>query len=150
VLLAIEKSSQMIITTTILLHSAWDCAFHQGRRVMASKHKQLESEAMLRDKVRGPWGRLPEWVRHHFPASERPADMVRWPGSESMIWGLGENAAAAELRGTTSTRTLLDEAEYQDNLPELITAATPRCRQLVLWSTPAAAGIGAHTMKKFL
>ncbi len=149
-LLVVEKSSQMMCTTIIFLHSAWDCAFHEGRRIMCSKHKQLESEAILRDKVRTPWSLLPEWVQYHVPCSVKPADQVRFPKTQSMMWGLGENAAAAELRGTTATRTLLDEACYQDNLPELITAAKPRARQIVMWSTPALAGMGEYTFKKFL
>jgi hypothetical protein len=152
--LAIEKSSQMIVTTTILGHSAWDCGFHDGVRVMLSKHKEAEAEALIRDKLRTPWRLLPEWVRHNYPLLDRPANLAAWPKQgglpASLLWGLTENAAAAELRGNTYRRALLDEAEWQDNLPALITAATPRCGQLVMWSTPAEAGLGAHTFRKYL
>jgi hypothetical protein len=154
VLLAIEKSSQMIITTTVLLHSGHDCGFHDGTSVMLSKHKESEAEALIRDKIRTPWGMLPEWVRFHFPERGRPANLATWEKPDgrpaSRIWALTENAAAAELRGNTYRRALLDEAEFQDNLPALITAAKPRCGQIVMWSTPNVAGVGAHTFKGYL
>jgi hypothetical protein len=149
-ILAVEKSSQMIVTTTILLHSAWDCAFHTGRRVMLSKHKEAEAEAILRDKVRFPWEQLPEWLRRVIPVTKSPANRAVWPRTSSQIWGLTENAARAEARGNTYTRGLIDEAEFQDELQATFAAMRPRTDQIVMWSTPYIGGAGTAAFKRFL
>jgi len=149
-LTVIEKSSQVMATTTIMLHSSHDCALHSGRKVMLSKHKEAEAEAILRDKVRFPWSQMPSWLQRALPISKTPANRVTWTNTNSMIWGLTENAAAAEARGNTYTRGLIDEGEYQDGLQALITAMRPRTEQVVLWSTPAIGGHGASVTKRLL
>jgi len=153
--LLIEKSSQMIVTTTVLLHSAWDFAFHPHTG-MLSKHKEAEAEALIRTKVRVPWRLMPEWLKLAIPITPRPANRANWScqwkrGTQPMgqLWGLTENAAAAEARGNTYTRGLIDEAEFQDMLEELITAMLPRTEQLVVWSTPNTGGPGAATFRKY-
>src|SRR3990172_1101749 len=149
-LTVIEKSSQVMATTTIMLHSSHGCALHSGRKVMLSKHKEAEAEAILRDKVRFPWSQMPSWLQRALPISKTPANRVTWTNTNSMIWGLTENAAAAEARGNTSPRGLIDEGEYQDGLQALITAMRPRTEQVVLWSTPAIGGHGASVTKRLL
>ena len=149
----IEKASQMVITTTIILHQAYRCAFKPGFKVLLSKHKEEEAEIILAEKVRTPWGLMPEWLRRQIPVSPRPKNRCNFRkrgGVESTILGLTETAAAGEARGQTYQVGLIDEAEYQELLRDLITAMLPRCGQLVFWSTPARGGDGVAVFRDYL
>lgn len=149
----IEKASQMVITTTIILLQAWRCGFKEGYKVLLSKHKEEEAEIILAEKVRTVWGLMPDWLRRQIPVSARPKNRCNFRklgGVESTILGLTETAAAGEARGQTYQVGLIDEAEYQDLLRELITAMLPRCGQLVFWSTPAKGGDGVTIFRDYL
>lgn len=148
--LAIEKSRQLYVTTTVLLHSAWDCAFHMARRVLLSKHKEREAEELLRDKVRFPWGQMPLWLQQAIPCSARPAIRADFRRVSSVIQGATENVAASEARGGSSSRTCIDEAGFQDGLDEILTACMEQAGQVVMWTTPPEGGPGKTTFKRYL
>jgi hypothetical protein len=151
--LQVEKASQMVITTTISLLMAWRCAFKDGYKVLLSKHKEEEAEIILAEKVRTPWALMPEWLKHHIPVTVKPKNRCifrKQKGIESTILGLTETAAAGEARGQTYQVGLIDEAEWQELLRELITAMLPRCGQLVFWSTPAKGGDGVAIFREYL
>ncbi len=152
--LQIEKASQMVITTTIVLAMARRCAFEDGYKVLLSKHKEEEAEIILSEKIRTPWSLMPEWLRRQIPVSLRPKNRCtfRKPkgGIESSILGLTETAAMGEARGQTYQVGLIDEAEFQDLLQDLITAMLPRCGQLIIWSTPAKGGDGVGVFRDYL
>jgi hypothetical protein len=148
-----EKSSQMIFSTTVLLFDAWACAFKPGFKVLLSKHSEEEAEILLAEKVRTPWSLMPLWLQRQIPVSKKPkntAIFAKPDDVESLILGLPENAAAAKARGQTYQAGRIDEAEFQEMLPGLITAMLPRCGQLVLWSTPHRGGAGVAAFRSLL
>jgi hypothetical protein len=151
--LIIEKASQMFVTTAIMLYFAWKCAFMDGFKVLLSKHKEDEAETILNEKIRIVWASMPEWLRRQIPVSSKPKNRCIFRkriGIESQVLGLPENAAAADARGQTYQTGLIDEAEWQELLRDLITAMLPRCGQLVIWSTPAKGGDGVSVFRDYL
>lgn len=145
-----EKASQMIFSTTVLLWSAWKCAFHSASKVLVSKHKEEEASALIREKVGIPWEYMPEWLQFHLPCRVKPANKAIFKNAGSLILGLPENAARADARGQTYSVGLIDEAEFQDVLAEILTAMLPRTPQIVFWSTPASGGEGARVFREYL
>jgi hypothetical protein len=152
--LVIEKASQMVITTTIILYYAIKCALSDGQKVLFSKHKELEAELIISEKIRDPWALMPLWLQRQLIASAKPKNRVIFRRQdsvvESSILGLTENAAAAEARGQTYHTGLIDEAEFQELLRDLITAMLPRCGQLIFWSTPSRGGDGVQVFREYL
>jgi hypothetical protein len=146
----IEKASQMIVSTTILLLSAWRCAFKPSYKVLLSKHKEEEASLLLKEKVGDVWARMPEWLQHHYPCRVKPAHKAVFDRSQSHMLGLPENAAKADARGQTYQTGLIDEAEFQEVLSDILTAMMPRASQIVFWSTPSNGGAGAHTFRSYL
>lgn len=146
----IEKASQMIVTTTIALWSAWRCCFNEAHKVLLSKHKEAEAEVILAEKIKTPWQAMPEWMQIELPCRVKPAHKAIFPKRQSYILGLPENAAAADARGTTYNIGLIDEAEWQDELQAILTAMLPRAGQIVFWSTPAPGGEGARIFRSYL
>lgn len=134
-LVALEKSRQLVVTTTVTLHSAWDCGFHRARRVVLSKQTRDLAAAIVRDKLRFPWTQMPAWLRSKLLISLKPAREVRFPLTESYFVGAPQNVAETEARGGTSSRTIIDEAAWQDRLEDIIDGAMPQAGQLVLLSS---------------
>lgn len=148
-----EKSSQMVVTTTISLSTAIKCAIHPGYKALLSKHSEEEAEIILAEKIRDPWRLMPSWVQRQFPISKKPKNTVFFGHSseiQSVYMGLPENAAEAKARGQTYNFGQIDEAEFQEMLRALITAMKPRCSQLWFWSTPSIGGDGVTTFREYL
>src|SRR3990172_2207020 len=145
-----EKCSQMIITTSIALWAMWRTLTRQMHKTLLSKHKEDEAITILREKVMEPWDHMPEWLKYQWPLRNKPSNRVEAKGTKSHILGLPENAAAADARGQTYQVGLIDEAEWQEQLPSLLGAMLPRAAQVIFWSTPAMGGPGVTTFKQYL
>lgn len=148
--LQIEKASQMIVSTTILLWAAWRCAFRDAHKILLSKHKEEEASTLIKEKIGIPWEHMPEWLKLQIPCRVKPANKAIFAKRTSHILGLPENAAKADARGQTYSVGLIDEAEWQDVLQEILTAMMPRAAQIVFWSTPAPGGEGARVFREYL
>jgi hypothetical protein len=146
----IEKASQMIVTTNIALWAFWRTVFRQAHKTLLSKHKEEEASTILAEKIRIPWNLMPEWLRLALPITLKPANKITASKTQGIILGLPENAAAADARGQTYNVGLVDEAEFQDNLPAILTAMFPRAGQVIFWSTPSTGGEGARVFRSYL
>lgn len=146
----IEKCSQMIITTTIALWAMAKTLTRFGHKTLLSKHKEDEAIVILKEKIYGPWEQMPDWLKYQWPLKNKPNNRVECRATSSHILGLPENAAAADARGQTYQVGLIDEAEWQEQLPSLLSAMLPRAAQVVFWSTPAKGGSGVTTFKSYL
>lgn len=146
----VEKASQMIVTTTIALWALWRTVFQTAHKTLLSKHKQEEAETILDEKVRQPWLLMPDWLRVALPITLKPKSRITAAKTGGIILGLPENAAAADARGQTYQLGLIDEAEFQAALRELLTAMLPRARQVVFWSTPGTSGEGVRVFGEYL
>ena len=65
--LACEKSSQMFVSSIILLKQFHRGAFKQAWKVLLSKHKEEEASQLLDEKIRKVWLLMPDWVRVALP-----------------------------------------------------------------------------------
>ena len=148
--IATEKCSQMIVSTITLLRELWAGGFKQAHKTLLSKHKEEEASQRLDEKIRQVWLLMPDWLRAALPLSLKPKNKITWGKNGSTILGLPENAAAADARGQTYNTGLIDEAEYQDVLGEILTAMLPRAGQVIFWSTPGPAGEGARVFREYL
>ena len=148
--LACEKSSQMFVSSIILLKQLHRCAFRQAWKVLLSKHKEEEASQLLDEKIRKVWLLMPDWVRVALPLTLRPKNKITWPKTGSSILGLPENAAAADARGQTYNTGLIDECCWQDELQAILTAMLPRAGQVIFWSTPAPGGEGERVFREYL
>jgi len=146
----IEKARQMFVTSGISLLILWRTLFVENHKTLLSKHKEAEAEVIIKEKIRGPWTRLPEWMRVAHPITDKPAARVEGKKSKATILGLPENAAFADARGQTYQLCAIDEAEFQDALEKLLTAVFPSAGQVWFWSTPNTAGEGADTFRSYL
>lgn len=133
---AIEKSRQMFISTCLLLYFCWECAFEEARSVLVSKVTEEEAIKLLRDKVRFPYKKWPEWLRRRIKLSEGPRERIDFTPTGSTMTGVAENVAKREARGGTATDVLVDEACYQDELGSILEAAQPMASRIVMVSTP--------------
>lgn len=147
-LLLFDKCRQMIISTTALGVIDWWCRAMPSRRWLLSKSKEDEAKKMLKEKVRAPHKRLPEWFRQISPQLPRPADQVIYAATDSAIMAVAQNVATSEARGGTNTGVLVDEACFQENTQEIIAAVRPAAGRIWLISTPYLGTFGGREFKK--
>jgi len=145
-----EKASQMIVSTVTLLRGLYKGSFTQSFKGLLSKHKEEEASLLLDEKIRQVWLLMPEWLRAALPLALKPKNKITWAKTGASILGLPENAAAADARGQTYHVGMIDEAEFQDSLGDILTAMLPRAGQVVFWSTPSTGGEGARVFRSYL
>jgi hypothetical protein len=145
-----EKASQMIVSTVTLLRSLWKGSFTTSYKALLSKHKEEEAALLLDEKIRQVWMLMPDWLRAALPLTLKPKNKITWGKTGASMLGLPENAAAADARGQTYHTGLIDEAEFQDALSDILTAMLPRAGQVIFWSTPAPGGEGARIFRSYL
>lgn len=144
----VEKSRQMIVSTACCLYICWDCIYHNARRWLVSRSKEEDAIELLRDKIRAPWGQMPEWYQQLHPLSQAPLKMIRVTPTESYIQAVTENVANRTARGGTATGLLLDEAAFQDAAREIYTAAAPMAQKIFVVTTPSLGLGGAFVRAK--
>jgi hypothetical protein len=139
----VDKSRQMIVSTTAcgcLLHH---CLFRKGRKVMISKQKEDQAWMLIQDKIVGPYNRLPSWLKRTFPL-EISRNKLRCARTDSMIFGVGQNAAASEFRGNQASILLIDEAAFQEQFGEMLRAAKPMAARVWAVTTANTGNPGAE------
>lgn len=148
-IILVEKSRQMIVSTLTCAYIAWECLFVPGRLWLISKTKESDAIALIRDKIRGPWSRLPDWLKQKCPASLGPQNEVSFSQSGSRILGVTENVARSSGRGMTASGFFLDEAAFQDQCREIWAAVMPMAKKLIAVTTPSLLPGGIFLAKKF-
>ena len=145
----VEKSRQMIVSTACCLYAMWDCLVHENRRWLVSRSKESDAIELLRDKIRAPWNMLPKWLQELFPMTMTPSDIIRFPGTLSLIQAVTENVANRTARGGTASGIIIDEAAYQDQARDIYAAAAPMATKLFVVSTPSI-GLGGQWMRRMI
>jgi hypothetical protein len=148
-IILVEKSRQMIVSTLTCAYIAWECLFIPGRLWLISKTKESDAIALIRDKIRGPWRRLPDWLKESCPASLGPQNEVTFSQSGSRILGVTENVARSSGRGMTASGFFLDEAAFQDQCRDIWGAVMPMAKKLIAVTTPSLLPGGIFLAKKF-
>ena len=115
---------------------------------MISKKKELDAVALLRDKIRGPWTRMPQWLKEAWPISMTPREEVTCHRTGSHILGVTENVANASGRGSTASGFLLDEAAFQDGSRDIWAAVMPMSKKLFAITTPSLSPGGVFIKAK--
>jgi hypothetical protein len=145
----VEKSRQMIISTATCLYILWETLFLQGRRWLISKTKEQDGIELIRDKIRGPWARAPEWFKAKHPITPGPQRQVYAKKSDSYITAVTENVANRTARGGTASGFFLDEAAFQQYTRDIYAAARPMADKIIMVSTPSM-GPGGIFMRGML
>ncbi len=149
-LVMVDKSRQMIVSTTCLLVIDWYCRFRDARRWLVSKHKEGESVELIKDKIRRVHERLPKWVQEALPQSKTPAIRVDYPGTGSYIRAVAQNVAQSEARGGTASGMLIDEAARQDQFGDIMAASLPMAGKIWAVTTAMVGSQGARTFKSYI
>lgn len=145
----IEKSRQVFMTTATLAYAFHKAAFMRGRKVLLSKATQVEAEALLEEKIRGPFRRMPPWIQEALEISERPAKRIRFRRSGSVIEAVAKNAAVRSLRGGTASLVVIDEAALQENLSAMLRAAAPMAAQIICLTSADGGEAGGEAFVKY-
>jgi hypothetical protein len=148
-IIIVEKSRQMIVSTLTCAYIAWECLFVPGRLWLISKTKEKDAIALMRDKIRGPWSRMSEWLKARCKMSLTPANEVVMSSAGSRILGVTENVARSSGRGMTASGFFLDEAAFQDQARDIWAAVMPMAKKLIAVTTPSLLPGGIFLKDKF-
>jgi hypothetical protein len=139
----VDKSRQMMVSTLCCLLILHLILFRRGRVCFISKQKRELAEMLMRDKIAGPYERLPLWVRDALPLEINKAQIVATK-TDSRINAVAQNAAVGEFRGNRASIVLVDEAAFQEFFVEMIGAAREMCDRLWAVTTANAGNRGAE------
>ncbi len=146
-LVVIQKSRQMYVSTLTCLFMLWQCLFTDARRWLLSKVTEDDAKEILRDKIRYPYGQLPDWFKQLYPASITPEARMDFGYTKSYIQAVAENVADREARGGTGS-IFVDEAAFQREYPRIWSSALPMAAQMIVVSTPELGNPGARFMRR--
>lgn len=138
-----DKSRQMMVSTFCCAMGLHHTLFKRGRKFMISKQKEDQSWMLIQDKIVGPYERLPVWFRELFPL-EMNKNRLRCPVTDSMILGVGQNAAASEFRGNQASILMIDEAAFQEYFGDMLRAAKPMAARVWAVTTANTGNPGAE------
>jgi hypothetical protein len=139
----LDKCRQMMMSTLSMLALYWVCLFHDGRSCFVSKTKEDQGAMLINDKIRGVHSRTPMWFQQAFPVSKTPQNRIIFPGTESQVYAVTQNAAVGEFRGNTVSIAVIDEAAFQEKFPEMLQAAGPMASRIWAITTPNVGNPGA-------
>lgn len=143
----VDKSRQMMVSTICCALGLHQTLFRKGRKFMVSKQKEDQSWMLLQDKVVGPYERMPNWLKELFPL-EIKKNHLYCKTTDSLIFGVGQNAAASEFRGNQASIMLIDEAAFQEQFPEMMRAAKSMASRIWAVTTSNSGNPGAELFKK--
>jgi len=139
----VDKSRQMMVSTLCCLLILHHILFRRGRLVFISKQKRELAEMLMRDKMVGPYERMPEWVRVALPLEMTKSQVVA-TRTDSRVNAVAQNAAVGEFRGNRASIVLVDEAAFQEFFPEMVGAAKEMCDRLWAVTTANSGNRGAE------
>jgi hypothetical protein len=142
----VDKSRQMMVSTLCCLLILWLILFRRGRVCFISKQKRELAEMLMRDKIAGPYERLPGWVRDALPLDIAKSQIVA-TRTDSRVNAVAQNAAVGEFRGNRASIVLVDEAAFQEFFPQMVGAAREMCDRMWAVTTANSGNPGA---RKFL
>lgn len=143
----VDKSRQMMVSTLCCLLLLHHVMFRRGRRCFISKQKEELAVMLMADKIRGPYSRMPRWLRELFPM-DGPANRFRCETTDSEISAVAQNAASSEFRGNTASIILIDEAAFQEYFPDMLRAAEPMASRVWAVTTANSGNPGAETFDR--
>lgn len=139
----VDKSRQMMVSTLCCLLILHLILFRRGRVCFISKQKRELAEMLMRDKIAGPYERMPEWVRLALPLEINKAQIVA-TRTDSRVNAVAQNAAVGEFRGNRASIVLVDEAAFQEYFVEMIGAAREMCDRMWAVTTANSGNRGAE------
>lgn len=139
----VDKSRQMMVSTLCCLLILHLILFRRGRTCFISKQKRELAEMLMRDKIAGPYERLPAWVRDALPLEINKSQIVATK-TDSRVNAVAQNAAVGEFRGNRASIVLVDEAAFQEYFREMVGAAREMCDRMWAVTTANAGNPGAE------
>jgi hypothetical protein len=139
----VDKCRQMIVSTLCCLLILHLILFRKGRMAFISKQKRELAEMLMRDKIAGPYERMPEWVRLALPLEINKSQIVA-THTDSRVNAVAQNAAVGEFRGNRASVVLVDEAAFQEFFPQMVGAAREMTDRLWAVTTANSGNAGAE------
>jgi len=139
----VDKSRQMMVSTLCCLLLLHLILFRRGRVCFISKQKRELAEMLMRDKIAGPYERMPGWLRDALPLDIAKAQIVA-TRTDSRINAVAQNAAVGEFRGNRASIVLVDEAAFQEYFREMVGAAREMTDRLWAVTTANSGNPGAE------
>lgn len=149
-ILIVEKNRQIMASFTALLVEWWRILHLEAQNVFISRKKKETSMKLIEDKIRDTHRKLPKWLKAEWRITEEPKDIIRCPDTGSQIMAVPMTFAKSESRGDSASSIVVDESAYQDELPNIMTAAISMARRITLISSPNARGLGGQTMQAYI
>jgi len=138
----VDKSRQMMVSTLCCLLLLHLILFRRGRNCFISKQKRELAEMLMRDKIAGPYERMPAWVRDALPL-DITKTIITATRTDSRVSAVAQNAAVGEFRGNRASVVLVDEAAFQEYFREMAGAAREMTDRLWAVTTANAGNPGA-------
>jgi hypothetical protein len=145
-----DKPRQIMATWSFLVYIDWELRFQESRMWMISKLTRDEAKQFLTDKVKHIHEHLPTWVQQELPVITKRSDHYVYPRTGGQLMAVASNAATRTLRGNTPTGVFIDEAAFQDEFREMVSAAIPTNCRLLATSSANSAGAGARYAKEIM
>lgn len=117
--LAVLKARQLGLTWLCLAYILWRMVFHPAETVGIWSRTETEAVDLLHVRLKGMYDRLPEWARLSKHRINNESDWMLANGSRAMAF------ATTGGRSYTFGIGLVDEADFQPDLPNLMTAVEP-------------------------
>lgn len=126
------KARQLGLTWLCLAYLLWRMIFYPAATVGLWSKTEDEAKDLLDVRLKGMWARLPEWARGGAALIDNKSDWMLANGSRAMAF------ATTGGRSYTFSNGLVDEADYQPDLGNLLSAVEPTVNaggQLILISS---------------
>jgi hypothetical protein len=117
--LVVLKARQLGLSWLCLAYALWAMLFRPAATIGIFSQRETDAKELLNNRLKGMYDRLPEWAQVG-------------PGREnnSTRWSLANGSSATAFattggRGHTFSLVLVDEADFQPDLPDLLNAVEP-------------------------
>lgn len=149
-LVVMQKTRQILASFTVLLGNAfWPCLKYANTEAIVSRNKEEGAIKLVREKVVDTWKQLPPWYRALCPIANKPQEQVKFLANGAHILAVSQNFPNSESRGDSAGIVVVDEADYQSNLPQIITSTLPMAGKIILLSSAKKDGEGSRIMKLY-
>lgn len=130
-----DKPRQVMFTTVMVLGMGWEVLFREAVTWLFAKNKREEAEALLDEKLRFAYRRLPEFVKAWRPVRDIPKGRFHSPDTSGTVKAVARNFGRSEAHGGTND-VFVDEAVLLDKFRAAWEAAAPSARRMVAVATP--------------
>jgi hypothetical protein len=117
--LVILKARQLGLTWLCLAYALWRMVFYPIATIAIFSRIEIDAQELLDKRLKGMWERLPIWMKTAFVAEDNKTKWELSTGSSAMAFATNGG------RQYTFSLVMVDEADFQPDLPSLLNAVKP-------------------------